>query len=53
MKFKVDISVMGDLQYTIGSASCEENARELAIQLFKQEYPDFDPVITWCEPEED
>jgi len=21
--------------------------------LFKQEYPDFDPVITWCEPEED
>lgn len=53
MKYHVEISVMDSITYTIETASCEEHAGDLAIQMFKQEYPDLDFSIVNCEAEEE
>ena len=42
---------MDEITYTTENASCEEHAGDLAIQLFKQEYPDLNFCITGCEAE--
>lgn len=51
MKYLVEIDVMDSILYTVNTDSCEEHAKELAIQQFKQDYPDLSFCVTNCEEE--
>ena len=50
-KYYVTISIMDQVTYTIETASCDEHAGDLAIELFKQDYPDLNFAIIECEEE--
>lgn len=40
MKYNIEISVMGSAIITVETASCVEHAKEIALQMVKQDYPD-------------
>ena len=46
MKYNIEISIMDSISYTIETASCVEHAKELAIEMVKQDYPDLNFTIT-------
>lgn len=48
-KYRISISVMDEVSYTIDSASCSDHAAELAAQHFKQDHPDFNFMVVGCE----
>lgn len=54
MSYQVEVGVMvgcdeiDNMSYTITSASCEDQAMQLAIQYAKQDYPDADFTICSC-----
>ena len=53
MKYHITIEVLDEITYTIETASCEEHAGDLAIQMFKQDYPDLNFQIIDRVSEED
>lgn len=46
MKYNIDISIMDSTTITVESASCIEHAKEIALQMVKQDYPDASITIT-------
>lgn len=46
MKYDVEISVIDTVCYTVETASCEEHAREIAEQMFRQDHPDLDFIVS-------
>ena len=44
-EFRVEVSVTGSYHVTISTAASEEHAKELALQYFSEDYPDFDGVV--------
>ena len=53
MKYHITIEVLDEITYTINTASCEEHAGDIAIQMFKQDYPDLNFQIIDCISEEE
>ena len=53
MKYHVTIEVLDEITYTIDTAYCEEHAGDIAIQMFKQDYPDLNFQIIDFVSEED
>lgn len=53
MKYHITIEILDEIAYTINTASCEEHAGALAIQMFKQDYPDLNFQIIDCISEEE
>lgn len=52
-EYQVEISVTGSYHVTISTAASEEHARELALQYFHEDHPDFDGVVVNVEPAND
>lgn len=53
MKYNIEISIMDSILHTIETASCVEHAKELAIEMVKQDYPDLSFTITDWESVDD
>lgn len=52
-EFRVEVSVTGSYHVTISTAASEEHAKELALQYFSEDYPDFDGVVVNVESAND